>query len=88
MKRKPDFVMRKIGDDNLLMPGGAQVMNLNGLITLNDTAAYLWELLAKERSLDELAAAVADRFDVAGRVAREDVRIFVDEITRLGILEP
>jgi len=25
---------------------------------------------------------------VAGRVAREDVRIFVDEITRLGILEP
>jgi hypothetical protein len=88
MKRKADFIMQNVGDENLLVPLGAQVMDMNGLITLNDTAACVWELLAQERSLDELSAAVAERFDVAAEIARADVQTFVDEISRLGLLEP
>ena len=88
MKRKADFMMQNVGGENLLVPLGAQVMDLNGLITLNDTAACVWELLAEERPLDELTAAVAERFDVAAGIARDDVQTFVDEITRLGLLEP
>ena len=84
MKRKADFMMRTVGDEKLLVPLGAKVMDLNGIITLNDVAAWVWELLAEERSLDELTAAVAERFDVATGIARDDVRTFVDEITRLG----
>ena len=87
MKRKADFMMQNIGGENLLVPLGAQVMDLNGLIILNDTAACAWELLAEERMLDELAVAVAEQFDVAAEIARADLRIFVDEITRLGLLE-
>jgi hypothetical protein len=81
-------VMRNVGDEKLLMPSGAQVANLNGLIILNDTAAYLWELLATECSIDELITAVEERFEVAAEVACDDVRAFVEEITRIGILEP
>ena len=88
MKRKADFLMQNVGGENLLVPLGAQVMNLNGLITLNDTAAYAWELLAEERSLDELAVALVERFDVDLERARVDVQTFVDEITRLGLLQP
>jgi len=88
MKRKADFLMQSVGGEILLVPLGAQVMDLNGLITLNDTAACVWELLAQERSLDELTAAVAERFDVAAEIACADVQTFVDEITRLGLLEP
>lgn len=88
MKRKADFIMQNVGGENLLVPLGAQVLDLNGLITLNDTAACVWELLAHECSLDKLAAAVAERFDVAAATARADVQTFVDEITRLGLLEP
>jgi hypothetical protein len=29
-----------------------------------------------------------ERFDVAAEIARADVQTFVDEITRLGLLEP
>ena len=87
MKRKADFLMQNIGGENLLVPLGAQVMDLNGLLTLNDTAACVWEQLAEERSLDELTAAVAERFDVADATARADVKTFVDELIRLGVLE-
>ena len=88
MKHKADFIMQNVVGENLLVPLGPQVMELNGLITLNDTAACVWELLAKECTLDELASAVAERFDVSFEIARVDVQTFMNEITRLGLLEP
>ena len=88
MRRKKDFIKQNVGGENLLVPLGAQVIDLNGLITLNGTAACVWELLAEERSLDELTAAVAERFDVDPETARADAKAFVDEIARIGLLEP
>jgi len=87
MKGKAQFVIRNAGGANLLVPLGAQVMNGNGLIILNDTAACVWELLGQERSLDDLTSAVAKQFGVAAGIARDDVQNFVDEISALGLLE-
>ena len=88
MKHNDDFIMLNVGGEKLLVPLGTRVMDLNGLITLNETAAYVWELLAEECSLDELTAAITGRFDVAPEIACIDLRIFMDEITRLGLLDP
>jgi len=41
------------------------------------------ELLAEERSVDELAAAVAERFDVDTSRAHSDVQSFVDEMAQM-----
>lgn len=87
IKRKADFKLQNIGGENLLIPLGAQVMDMNGLITLNDTAACVWEHLAEERSLDELITAVVERFDVAPETARTDVQSFIDKIILMGLLE-
>jgi hypothetical protein len=86
MKRKADFLMQNVGGENLLVPLGAQVMDLNGLITLNDTGACVWELLAQERTADELAIAVAAQFEVDAATARADVQTFLDDIAKLGML--
>ena len=66
-------MMQSVGGENLLVPLGARVMDLNGLITLNNTAACVWELLAQERTLDELTAAVTEHFDVTPERAHLDV---------------
>jgi hypothetical protein len=87
MKRKTDFIMQNVGGENLLVPLGAQVMDLNGLITLNDTAACVWELLREERTPDELTAGIAERFDVTPASAHADVKAFLDEIAKMGLLE-
>lgn len=87
LKRKIDFVLKDICGEKMLVPIGSQVMDMNGLVTLNDTAACVWELLAEDRTVDELAAAVAEQFDVAPERARADVQVFIDEITRMGLLE-
>lgn len=88
MKRKADFMLHKVGGNDILVPLGAQVLSRNGVIILNPTAACVWEMLSQERSLDELATAVAERFDVAPGTARNDVQTFVDEIMQLKLLEP
>jgi hypothetical protein len=87
MKRKADFLLQKVGGEHLLVPLGAQVMDLNGLITLNETAASIWEMLAEDRRVDELAAVVEAQFEVDAATARADVETFVAQIRQLGLLE-
>jgi len=80
--------MRNVGGESLLVPIGTRVVTVNGVIVLNGTARCVWELLAQERSLDELAAAVAERFTVDVEQARLDVQRFLDEIGRMRALQP
>lgn len=80
-------MLQNVGGENLLVPLGPQVMDLNGIVVLNATGRFVWELLAKERSIDQLASAVADKFDVDSTRANIDVRTFIDEISRIGLLE-
>ena len=87
MVRSDDrFVMEDIGDVSLLVPLDTRVIDLNGIVTLNATARYLWELLAEQRSVDELAAHLTERFRIDLHQARVDVQLFVDSISRLGLL--
>lgn len=86
MKRKDGFLMQDVAGENLLLPLGSQVLDTNGILTLNATARCVWELLAEDRSVDELAAVVVERFDVDGERARADVQTFLGEIARLGLL--
>jgi len=87
MKRKDDFVMRNVGGENLLVPLGAQVMDMNAIITLNTTSGYIWSLLDQDRSIDELSTAVAERFEVDPARARADIEKFLTEIADLGLLQ-
>ncbi len=87
MKRKESFLMQSVGGVNLLVPLGSQVVDMNGIITLNATGCCVWERLAEDRSVDELTAAIVERFDVDFERARSDLKIFLDEMARLGLVE-
>jgi hypothetical protein len=80
-------MLQNVGGENLLVPLGAQVVDMNGLVILNATGACLWEALEQERTVEELAAVVAGQFEVNGERARADAQAFVGEIGRLGLLE-
>ena len=87
MKRKSDFILQNVGGEHLLVPIGAQVLDTSGLVTLNATGRCLWELLAQERSVEDLAGALTERFDVDIQRARADVQVLLDEVTRISLLE-
>jgi hypothetical protein len=87
MKRSEDFLLQNVGGQDLLVPIGARVLDMNSLITLNATGRRVWELLAEDQSLEYLVAQVVERFDVDQERARADVQAFLDDLGRLGLLE-
>lgn len=80
MKRNDDLLLHNISGENLLVPLGSRVMDLNGMVILNNTGCFIWSLLAEECSADYLANSMAERFDVDVEHAAVDVRNFVDEL--------
>lgn len=80
-------MLQSVGGENMLVPLGSQVVDTNGMVILNSTGRYVWELLAEDRSVDELATAVVERFDVDRERARADVQAFLDDITHIGLVE-
>jgi hypothetical protein len=82
MKRNNDLQLVNIGGQDILVPLGAKVADLNGIIVLNNTGRYIWELLAENHSVDDLTVAIVDCFDVETERARSDVQAFVAEIAK------
>ena len=79
--------MRKVGEVNIVVPLGQKVLDLNGVITLNETGAFIWEQLGEERSLDELVEAVSQEFDVEPDQARKDIEDFLEDLRKFDMLE-
>lgn len=86
MKRNEDFLLRDVAGSLVIVPVGAAVTAFPGMITLNATAAYLWELLEKEQTVDTLVAGLMDRYEVEETRAREDVVAFLERLKPTGAL--
>lgn len=57
------------------------------MFVLNDTATLLWRLLDGTVTLRELAADVADEFEVDRATAERDVLALADELAGAGLLQ-
>ncbi len=86
MKRSSDFLLREVAGTLVVVPVGAAVSAFPGMITLNPTGAYLWELLETEQTVDTLVAALLDRYEVSDEQARTDVEAFVAKLQPIGAI--
>ena len=87
MKIKNGFVVRKIANQYMAVPVGARAKELHGMIGLNETAAFLWELLKEERTEEELAALVFEEYEISEEHALEAVQRFCKSLQEEGVLE-
>ena len=85
MKIKDGFILRQVASQNVVLPAGKE-LNLNMMITLNDTGAFLWQHLQTETDEDALVAALLKEYDVDADTARACVRQFVKKVDDNGFL--
>ena len=85
MKIKDGFILRQVASQNVVLPASKE-LNLNMMITLNDTGAFLWEHLQMETDEDALVAALLKEYDVDEDTARTCVRQFVKKLDDNGFL--
>lgn len=77
MRIKKKFVLREIAGEYVLVPVGEAARELNGIVTVNELGAFLWNLLQKEQTEQTLLNAVLDAYAVEEERARQDIRGFL-----------
>jgi hypothetical protein len=87
MKTKKGFMLRSVVDTHIVVPIGQASVDFNGLITLNETGAFLWEHLAEGCSYDELLNALLSEYDVAEDEARKGIDSFLETARNAGVIE-
>ena len=88
MKLKKGFVMRNVCGDNVIVGEGIEQINFNKLLTLNDTAAFLWEEAGKgDFTVESLVKALTDNYEVDVDIATTDVKHVIEKWLELGLIE-
>ena len=85
MKLKDGFILREVAGQTVVLSTGKE-LDLNTMITLNETGAYLWELMEKEQTVESLVKAMLDRYDVSKEQAEEDVKSFLLKLEETGAI--
>ena len=86
MKIKDGFLLRQVAGQTVVLPIGGD-MDLNLMITLNDTGAFLWEKLQEETDEAALVAALLAEYDVDEATAKQAVTAFLAKLNENGFLE-
>lgn len=85
MKLKDDFILRSIAGQTVVLPSGGD-LDLNMMITLNETGAFLWERMQQETDEAALVAALLTEYDVDEARASAAVTAFVQKLEANGFL--
>lgn len=88
MKIKKGFVLRQVCGENVVVGEGLDAINFGKLLSLNETAAWLWQQAAEmgDFTVDGLVAKLLEEYDVEEDVARKDVTNIVNEWQKVGVL--
>lgn len=88
MKIKNGFVLREMCGENIVTAEGIENINFNKLISLNATAAYLWEALAgKDFTTEDMAGLLVERYGIDMKLALKDSENLCNAWKDAGVIE-
>lgn len=93
MKTITGFKLRQLGNEFILVGESIELINFNKMITLNETAAFLWEK-AEEQSqahgtfdASGLCKALCAEYEVSPEQAMTDVEATINSWREAGVVE-
>ena len=88
MKIKEGFVLRTICGQNVISGEGSANVNYSSLISLNETAAFLFkELQGKEFTEDTAVQLLLDQYEVDRETAEKDVKALFAKWVEIGLAQ-
>lgn len=87
LRIKKEFILKNIANNYIVISAGAESVNFNSMITTNETGAFLWELLEKGATKEQLVKAVMKEYDADESVVSADVDKFIQKLADKDILE-
>jgi hypothetical protein len=89
MKLKKGFVLREVCGERVIMGEGLGAINFGKLLTLNETAAWLWQQAQNmgDFTIEALAERLCEEYNVTAEEANVDVAELVAEWQKVDVVE-
>ena len=89
MRIRKGLILRQVGGNSVVMGEGLSALEFGKMLTLNETAAWLWQQAERmgEFSVDSLAVCLAEEYDMNVNDVMADVEEMVNEWKKVGAIE-
>lgn len=88
MNVKNGFKLRPLGREFILVGESVEQVNFNKMITMNESAAYLWDKVADGKDFDAklLAQYLTEEYEVSDEQALQDAQTTIETWLNAGII--
>ncbi len=86
VKLKEGFIYRTIAGEHVVIPTGNNIADFNGIISLNETAAFLWVKIQSPFTREDLVEALLQEYEVDRELAGKDVDEFLRTLSEHKVL--
>ena len=88
MKIKKGFELREVCGENIIVAYGIENIDFNKVISLNESATFLWKQIAdKDFTADTMASLLCQEYEVDAETAKKDAQALLDEWIKVGLVE-
>ena len=88
MRIKEGFTLRTICGEHIVIGEGLAQVNFNKMLTLNGSAAYLWEqLTGRDFTAQDMASLLQEKYEVGAERALDDAGKLLDVWKEQGVVE-
>lgn len=87
MKWKKGLVLRRIGNEYIIIEPDKGVVDMAKVYTLNEVAAWLWKQLEeKDFTVEQMEDLLMQRYEVEYEQVRKDIETLVIQLKKQGLI--
>ena len=89
MNLKNGFILREVCGQKVIVAEGLEAVDFGRLISLNDSAAAIWQIAQKQGSftIESIADDFCQHYDIDQITAQNDIKTLIESWQNLGIVE-
>lgn len=86
-RANPDFLLREVAGEAVLVPVGEAGIFENSVISLNETCRFLWQFFQQPRTVEDVIAEARKEYSDPDGEMEQGIRDFIREYLQYGLLK-
>lgn len=85
-QNNPNYILREIAGECVLVPVGEECIISNGIISLNDTSAFLWKCFQEPKTIAEAVAEARAEYEDPNEELEKHINGYVEQYIQLKLM--
>lgn len=86
MRIREGFVVREIKDAIVAVPTGEIISEINGIVKLNQTGKFMWEVLKEDTTVEEVAEKLVEKYHIDKERAMQSAEKFIQQLKEANVI--